>query len=571
MFKDVIVPSKVGHYFLFSKRIVSLDITQYAVRALVIHCKGKHVRVTSSISIALKDFSNQAVVNAIKKIISKVGKYDEVVTSLSTSTIVFKELELPFIGRDKIEMVVPYEVESLLPFALDQAVIDFMIIHEDQKAQKSKIIVAAALKSDVDAVMLLCEKAAIKPSVITIDMFALYTMYYNGIYTSKEPRVKLSNIVADENQHGKNGADEDAKSLKKKVKESARRQHIDVLIDVGFEATKMLYMNQGSLHFVRTLPVGISDIIQAVGKRLELSYYDLVQDIIGSQEATYKEEVDKELFGFFGEISKTISFFERQMRGNSQKPDQIIVSGLGCNVAGFVEYAKSFFDVPVHEVDIKSVTKRMGIKVSKHEVVSSDQFANMSVGLFAAQEDEINLLKGLTHKADTILFYQQMFMIILLTIMTIGGVYWMSSTELQKWDRAYIAYKKDLITTIEQKMKVDLKSEKNLKNIVQKAEDTLKKRHKLWFSFSKQTEQSYLEYLQELSTAIDRDSLGLNLRKMRLDAEKVSMAGSVKDFEALEVFEEELMGLKRLALVDKPRETTFSIELKVKDKDKDQQ
>ena len=162
-------------------------------------------------------------------------------------------------------------------------------------------------------------------------------------------------------------------------------------------------------------------------------------------------------------------------------------------------------------------------------------------------------------------------MIFLLTIMTVGGAYWVSSTELQKWDRAYIASKKDLTSTIEQKMRFDLKSEKNLKNIVQKSEELLKKRHKLWFSFSKQTEQSYLEYLQELSVAIDRESIGLHIRKMRLDSEKISIAGSVKDFESLEVFEEELTGLKRLTLVEKPRELTFSIELKIKDKDKDQQ
>ena len=31
-------------------------------------------------------------------------------------------MHLPFIGRDKLEMIVPYEAESLLPFSLEDAI-----------------------------------------------------------------------------------------------------------------------------------------------------------------------------------------------------------------------------------------------------------------------------------------------------------------------------------------------------------------------------------------------------------------------------------------------------------------
>lgn len=118
---------------------------------------------------------------------------------------------------------------------------------------------------------------------------------------------------------------------------------------------------------------------------------------------------------------------------------------------------------------------------------------------------------------------------------------------------------------IEQGMGVDLKGEKNLKTIVEQAEETLKRERLLWFSFTKQNEASALEYLQELSIAIDRASIGLELRQMHIDFEKVTMTGSVKSFEALDVFEEELQGLKLLTLVEKPRELTWTIQLQPKD------
>ena len=570
MFKDVIIPNKIGSYYIFSKKILSFDISQYAVQAMLFHFKGSKIQLKNKMSIVLKNFSNQAITSAIKKIVTSIGKYDEIVTSLSSSAIVFKELQFPFVGRDKVEMVVAYEVEPLLPFALEEAVIDFMVVHEDTVKQHSHVMVAAVLKTDVDAHVSLFEKAEIKVHNVTVDMFALYNLYLHGFYVSKEPRVRLSNKVEKDQKasevdvEGQNAP----KSVEKKLVDMVQDKHIEMFVDIGFDVTRVLCMSRGVLRAVRIFPSGVADIAQAISKQLELSYYEVVQELVYSSENLYSEQIEKELFKLFENINRSFSFFEKQLKQEYQNPEKLLLSGLGCTIFSFTEQAKSFFNIPVHEVDLAKFVQKMHISLPKDEQLRIDQVANMSVALLAA-DDEINLLRSFTHKSEMILFYQQFFFIVFFTIITIGGVYWTSSIELQRWDRSYISSKKELISTIEQKMRVDLQGEKNLKSMVEKADETLKKRHKLWFSFSKQTEQSYLEYLQELSVAIDRESLDLKIRKMSLEPDKVSIAGSVKDFEALEVFEEELLALKRLALVEKPRELTFTIDLKVKNKDKE--
>ena len=60
------------------------------------------------------------------------------------------------------------------------------------------------------------------------------------------------------------------------------------------------------------------------------------------------------------------------------------------------------------------------------------------------------------------------------------------------------------------------------------------KEEDIWFSFSSQTRHSFLTYLYDLSTMIDRDTLGLDLKKMTFNKNGITLDGSVRSFDAVE-------------------------------------
>ena len=236
MVRDILIPSKIGNSYLFSKRFLSFEITQISVNAILVLCKGDNVVIQNKISIILKDFSTTAVVGAIKKIVSTIGKYDEIVTSLSGSSVVFKELKLPFIGYEKLEMVINYEIEPLLPFALDQAVIDFIVIDENIDNHISTILVAAALKHDVDTQLNLFEKAGVSLNLIIVDMFSLYTFYKKALY----PELNLPVSVK------KNKYFDFFKKLNTKLITQDKSGKVDnklaeMFVDIDFEDMKIFY------------------------------------------------------------------------------------------------------------------------------------------------------------------------------------------------------------------------------------------------------------------------------------------------------------------------------------------
>lgn len=576
MLHDILVPSRIGNYYLYKKRILSFEISPMMVQGLLFEYSGNAIQIQNKQSIFLKDFSIQAQASALKKIASNIGAYDEIITTFSSSAVVYKELRLPFIGRDALQMIVAYEVESLLPFALEDAVLDFIITQEDSDKKESTLLVAAVRKEDLQQHQLLFEKAEIPLNIVTIDMFVLYEIYRIGLFAGPVlqalPKsflfdVKSSSIISLwKNLYTKffkkNAAEPESKDV---IALEFQPKRAELLVDIGFDVVRVLYMQDGILSAVRMIPMGVSDIAQHINQQTQMPYYDVLHDIVTAHSVQgFSESLGSELKKIFEEIERTLLFFEKQENQIYMKPHKIWFSGLVTTTSYFQETITSFFGAKAEVVSLDGVMQRLKIMMKSEDVSLS--LLSLGLGLFVHYEQYVNFLKLDAQKNNNSLLNKQLLMILFMTIFCLGGVFWRSFTLLQEKESMYSASKKQFIQTIQQRMNIDLRGEKNVKTALEKAEDVLTREKSLWFSFSAQQERSILEYLQDLSIKIDRASTGLELKSMHLDHDKVTMIGSVKSFEALEVFEEELMSLQLLQVVEKPRELSFTVQLKSKEK-----
>lgn len=588
MVHDIFVPCRVGNYYLHTKRVLSIEITPIMAQGLLLEYSGASITLKNTVTIFLKDSAQQTQINALKKIATSVGTIDEVVTTLSTSAIIFKELQLPFLGRDILKMVIPFEVENVLPFALDEAVIDFLITREDQEKKVSTVLVAAVRKADIDAQLELFQKADISLSIVTIDVFALYR-FYDAAVREDAPLSQVSALPVSEAQE----QDEPKKSLstyqkimgwRKKFYDFILRRpqeiqtaslelslhnfqpkRSEVFVDIGFNSIKVLYLKDGMLHTVRIIPFGIAESLDRMSQELVTPYNDFVSDILSGQQMEIDTSLTSEFKIIFDEIARTLLYFEKQEGQYYLKPYRMVMAGFYCDKPLFSTQAKNYFGSIVEMVNMSSALQRLKIKVAHSETIGPEQTKLLAANLWFHTDEDSNLLQETARKNDSHVLHMQLLAMLCASIVCIGATWLRSSQELSRWQSAYNSSKKQLVQTVEQSMGIDLKGEKNLKTIVDQAEETLKRERLLWFSFTKQHEASVLEYLQDLSMAIDRVSIGLELRQMHIDYEKVTMSGSVKSFEALDTFEEELQGLKLLTVVDRPRELSWTIQLQPKD------
>lgn len=118
--KNLFIPEKVGSYYIFGQRIAAFEVTKTNVYVTVTYRKARAITIEKFIDIPIsagagQDY-NERTSQAIKSAAAQIPRSAKIYTAMPSAQALFKELKLPFLGRDKIAMVVNYEVEPLLPF-----------------------------------------------------------------------------------------------------------------------------------------------------------------------------------------------------------------------------------------------------------------------------------------------------------------------------------------------------------------------------------------------------------------------------------------------------------------------
>lgn len=531
MIKDIFIPSKLGSYYISHKRVVSFKITTISVHATLFSFVGKKITIENTITVILQDQTQATLIAAIKKIGSTIGTYDEVVTSLISSAVICKELVLPFIGREKIKMILGYEIEPLLPFTLDEAVIDFIVTQENKETMQTTILVAAIRKSDLDNQVSYFEKAGIKLDSVTLDMFALYDFYKNTA-----PVAQSSLLV----------------------------------VDFSVDAIDILYIQQGILKSVRLVSYGLVTIMNRVDQATtSIMQHRILEGLLQhpaheEQDVIHHDIAQKIIIDFCKQINLSLSFFKKQIP-NFVTPSKIISLGIGTGIPGFLEQVKIHTDISAEIFDIKKNITKSNIVVHKKSKIDAKHSASIMVGLSAAHYGDVNFLSYTLDAAKNSLLYKQLISVAIITCTAFAGIYFYSQYQVRIWDVEYNKSKKELITKLKDQMDVDTKGMKRVTDIVAAAQAKLEQAKKVCFSFSP-SNHSFLRYLEELSSKIDRESLGLDLKKLSIHDKEVTLQGKVKDFDVLETFEEELMELKNFTLKSKlPGELAFTVVLQAQD------
>ncbi len=111
-----------------AERILGLDIGPDAIYAVVLErpARGK-ARITQAHESPFSD--GEELDGALKNILAQTGaSFSRIVTSLPLSGLVVRHLQLPFGDKKKIGEVLPFELASLLPRPLGDAVLDFLLV-----------------------------------------------------------------------------------------------------------------------------------------------------------------------------------------------------------------------------------------------------------------------------------------------------------------------------------------------------------------------------------------------------------------------------------------------------------
>lgn len=271
MIRELFFPPVLGGRPLFPEKVVGITISGETVQIARVTQKRSGALITATEEFVIPEGEAkthaQRLSTVLKRIAPTITADTHVRVSYPSAKVITKEITVPFLEREKICKVVEYEVEPSIPFNLDNAVVDFIIMHQSEVKQSSTILVVAAQLDEVKKHLELFEKAGLPVHSLTIDAFALAGLC---LYLPSVTKLK----------------------------------HEYALIDVGTDSSRVSIANKQSLIAIRTIAhEPIKTAAQAKSLRSEIQF-TLTSFNVKREEAISIEKLfycgNNDLFGNIG-------------------------------------------------------------------------------------------------------------------------------------------------------------------------------------------------------------------------------------------------------------------------------
>lgn len=532
MIKNIFLPEQVQGYYLVPINILGFDIGKSSVKAALIYCRRKEMVIQRFFEVPLgassTDYQERAVA-AIKTILEQAGTYDKIISALPSSQAIFKELKLPFIGIDTIKKVISYEVEPLLPFSLHDAVIDCIITKENKEENSSEILVAAVQNQYIAHHLALFEAAGAQPEKVTIDMFALY-----GLYSIIPAYANLKGGV--------------------------------VLLEIEAQSTRMAYVYNGQLKFIRTLPKGLSDQARAVAHQTGMSEQEAYESIIrygletdGDQPST---GAIKQAFGsIFNDILFTMQSFTSQTKP-AQSISKILLFGTSAGIKGLAESITDLSRVPTEIFQVNSLVHN-GFGINAKVSIPQQNMVSLATALPRTPTHGFNLRQKEFSLMDTGLFMQQVVVGGLLLSLILGGLLALGIWQILSMKKEARQSEQEVVETLKEKVKKIPESTTGIDEALDEAKAAINQEEKIWSAFTGASRSRFLEYLLELTTRLDKQKLGLDLEKLTITGDTIVLKAQVRGYEELRILEQELRSSKLFSFVESPQDPKFTMTIRL--------
>ncbi len=254
------------------------------------------------------------------------------------------------------------------------------------------------------------------------------------------------------------------------------------------------------------------------------------------------------------EINFTLQSFASEITSD-QKIQKIVVFG----EEPLLLYAKENLPFPCERFDIQKLVAKKTILLSGAFTARNIPLSALITALPCAQNTDFSLQLEPATPAQKKLLQRQIITGALLAIATVVLLSWHSFSQIRKFKTELEISQKEVLETL--KAEFPFIKGKNIKDLLETAQKDLKKEEEMWDAFSNQTRQSALRYLYDLSTQIDRETLGLELTKMTINKNFIKLEGSVRSFDAIQKFEEQLKETKLFTHVDELQKLNFVTQL----------
>ncbi len=509
MISNIILPKKIGSYYLFKEKVIAIDIGKTSIYATVTLLKGKNRIILDFIEQEIElnnNFNNEnseKIINALKLLKLKLPKHDRLIGVLSSSWVVFKEISIPFLDRNKVKMVIPFEVESMLPFTLDQSSLDSIITKEDKTEKMTESLVAAVKNEYIDQFIDYFEKAELKLDKITVDIFDLYGLYELTKYNNK------TNTV---------------------------------IIDINLNTMYLAIIIENQLKYIRIIPKGLINAVKKISNELSIDANNIINQLInfGIYDQNYEQVISNALSELFEELKFSILSYKDKLN-IEQEIKLALLTGLASEINGIESIANKILNIEIKTLQASDVIHYKEIS-SKIKSVQNSFLPSIASSIEPEITQDFNLYKEIQEFKDNQLILKQGITLITMLILALSSfsiysylrVRSIKNNTHQLLDYASTELNSNFKRLPSPTQEIeDSPISTQISDLNSKAASELRRQKTAWDLLSIKSRYSILNYLAKLSKCLKPGIINMQLNTLSIKNNKILIYGSVPGFEEL--------------------------------------
>src|SRR5215468_204040 len=150
------------------QRIFSLEIDEGELRASVLQTTFRDYKVAA---FHRAPVANGATADQVKRFLAQHAEAgDTILSALPGDRVTWRTFFLPFRDAKRLSQTIPFELESSVPFGLDEVVVDYQILHRDRAG--TLVLAALVQKEDLERHLELLRQSGADPKIVDIGPLA---------------------------------------------------------------------------------------------------------------------------------------------------------------------------------------------------------------------------------------------------------------------------------------------------------------------------------------------------------------------------------------------------------------
>lgn len=146
------------------QRILALDIEDTEIKAAVLETSFRDYKIAGLFHEALV-LDGDPVPEQVKRFLERHQLAGEtVVSTLPGRLVSHRVFFLPFRDRKRLNQTIPFELETQVPFGLDEVIVDYSVLHRDRAG--TTVLAAMVQKPDLEEHLQTLHAAGIDPKVV---------------------------------------------------------------------------------------------------------------------------------------------------------------------------------------------------------------------------------------------------------------------------------------------------------------------------------------------------------------------------------------------------------------------